>query len=139
MPSKKKKKDNKDKELFIQEENGWKSLSKAEKTKLARLNMGTVLTKYTGSGGKGGTNDASAEYMAQIRDVFDRGKVKWQAAELGKVDQGGGGTIAFMLARYEMDVVDCGVGIMSMHAPYELAGKYDTYMTYKAYNAFYKL
>lgn len=105
---------------------------------MARLNMGAVLTKYTGSRGKSGSNDASAEYVAEMRQIFDKAKVLWQTGELGKVDQGGGGTIAYMLARYEMDVIDCGVGVFSMHAPHEVAGKLDVYMTYKGYTAFYK-
>ncbi len=105
---------------------------------MARLNQGAVLTKYTGSRGKSGTNDASAEYVAQIRNVLDRANVIWQTGELGKVDQGGGGTIAYMLARYEMDVIDMGVGVLSMHAPFEVAGKLDIYMAYKGFAAFYK-
>lgn len=103
----------------------------------ARINHGVAIAKYTGSRGKGGSSDASAEFMAEIRRVFDAAGVAWQMAELGKVDQGGGGTIAMFLARYGMDVVDCGVGIFSMHAPWEVAGKFDTYMTYKAYRAFF--
>ena len=102
----------------------------------ARINRGVAIAKYTGARGKGGSSDASAEFMAEIRRVFDAAGVAWQMAELGKVDQGGGGTIAMFLARYGMDVVDCGVGILSMHAPWEVAGKLDTYMTYKAYRAF---
>lgn len=103
----------------------------------ARINHGVAIAKYTGARGKGGSSDASAEFMAEIRRVFDAAGVAWQMAELGKVDQGGGGTIAMFLARYGMDVVDCGVGLFSMHAPWEVAGKLDTYMTYKAYHAFF--
>lgn len=103
----------------------------------ARINHGVAIAKYGGSRGKGGSSDASAEFMAEIRRVFDAAGVAWQMAELGKVDQGGGGTIAMFLARYGMDVVDCGVGLFSMHAPWEVAGKLDTYMTYKAYHAFF--
>lgn len=102
----------------------------------ARINHGVAIAKYTGSRGKGGSSDASAEFMAEIRRIFDAAGVAWQMAELGKVDQGGGGTIAMFLARYGMDVVDCGVGVLSMHAPWEVASKLDTYMTYKAYRAF---
>jgi len=102
----------------------------------ARINHGVAIAKYTGSRGKGGASDASAEFMAEIRRIFDAAGVAWQMAELGKVDQGGGGTIAMFLARYGMDVVDCGVGVLSMHAPWEVASKLDTYMTYKAYRAF---
>ncbi len=105
---------------------------------MAKLNHGVVVSKYTGSGGKSRTNDASAEYVAKIRQIFDAAKVKWQMGELGKVDQGGGGTIAHILARYEMDVIDCGVGLMSMHAPHEVASKLDIFMAYKAYAAFYR-
>ena len=76
--------------------------------------------------------------MAQIRRIFDKAGVIWQTGELGKVDQGGGGTIAWLMARYGMQVVDCGVGLLSMHAPMELAGKLDIYMAYKAYLAFLK-
>jgi aspartyl aminopeptidase len=102
----------------------------------AKMNHGVAIAKYTGARGKGGSSDASAEFMAEIRRVFDAAGVAWQMAELGKVDQGGGGTIAMFLARYGMDVVDCGVGVLSMHAPWEVASKLDTYMTYKAYRAF---
>lgn len=104
---------------------------------MAQMNHGLVLTKYVGSRGKAGSNDASAEYMAELRRIFDDAGVIWQPGEIGKVDQGGGGTIAFMLARYEMDVVDCGVGVLSMHAPWEAVGKLDVYMAYKGYGAFY--
>lgn len=103
----------------------------------AKLNRGVVIAKYTGARGKSGSSDASAEFMAEIRRVFDAAGVAWQMGELGKVDQGGGGTIAMFLARYGMDVVDCGVGLFSMHAPWEVAGKLDTYMMYKAYRAFF--
>ena len=102
----------------------------------AKINRGVAIAKYTGARGKGGSSDASAEFMAEIRRVFDAAGVAWQMAELGKVDEGGGGTIAMFLARYGMDVVDCGVGVLSMHAPWEVAGKLDTYMAYKAYRAF---
>jgi aspartyl aminopeptidase len=105
---------------------------------MARINKGLVLTKYCGSRGKSGSNDASAEFMAEVRRIFDDAGVVWQTGELGKVDQGGGGTISYMLARYEMEVVDCGVGVLSMHAPYEVAAKLDTYMAYKGYKAFYQ-
>jgi aspartyl aminopeptidase len=103
---------------------------------MAQINAGVVVAKYTGSRGKSGSSDASAEFMAEIRRVFNRNGVIWQAGELGKVDTGGGGTIALFLARYGMDVVDCGVGLFSMHAPWEVAGKLDTYMAYKGYRAF---
>ncbi|MCH2175144.1 MAG: aminopeptidase [Lentisphaeria bacterium] len=105
---------------------------------MAKLNHGVVLTKYTGSRGKVMTNDASAEYVGEVRKIFNDNKVYWQPGELGKVDQGGGGTIAYMLARYQMDVIDCGIGVLSMHAPHEVAGKFDIYQAYKAYKAFYQ-
>ena len=105
---------------------------------MAKMNHGLVLTKYVGSRGKSGSNDARAEYLAELRKIFDDAGVLWQTGEIGKVDQGGGGTIAFMLARYEMDVVDCGVGLLCMHAPWEVVGKLDVYMAYKGYRAFYQ-
>ncbi|MDD5629186.1 MAG: aminopeptidase 1 [Elusimicrobia bacterium] len=110
----------------------------SEKKNAALLNQGTCLTKYTGSRGKSGASDASAEFIAQIRRIFARAGVVWQAAELGKVDQGGGGTIAYLMARYGMSVVDCGVALLSMHAPWEVSGKFDVYMTYKGFLAFLK-
>ena len=102
------------------------------------LGKGVTVLKYTGSGGKGGSNDANSEYLSQIRKIFNDSDVVWQMGELGKVDQGGGGTIAYILANYGMEVVDCGVGLLSVHAPYEIASKADVYMTYKGYNAFYE-
>ena len=98
---------------------------------------GVVLTKYTGSRGKSGTSDANAEFMGLIRHIFDEAGVFWQSGELGKVDAGGGGTIAQYVANLDMEVVDCGVPLLSMHAPYELASKLDIYMAYRAYKAFY--
>ena len=112
--------------------------SVSDKKNSAILNHGVCLTKYTGSRGKSGSSDASAEFVAEIRRIFDKAGVVWQTGELGKVDQGGGGTIAWLMARYGMNVVDCGVGLLSMHAPMELAGKLDIYMAYKAYLAFLK-
>ncbi|KAF0124926.1 MAG: peptidase M18 aminopeptidase I [Elusimicrobia bacterium] len=112
--------------------------SVSDKRNTPFLNHGVCVTKYTGSRGKSGSSDASAEFMAHIRRIFDRGGVVWQTGELGKVDQGGGGTIAYLMARYGMQVVDCGVGLFSMHAPMELAGKLDIYMAYKGYLAFLK-
>ena len=105
---------------------------------MAKLNCGIVLSKYTGARGKSGASDASAEYMSRIRTIFNNAGVAWQSGELGKVDVGGGGTIALYLARYGMDVLDCGVGLFSMHAPLETAGTLDIYMAYKAYKAFYE-
>jgi aspartyl aminopeptidase len=112
--------------------------SVSEKKNSAFVNHGICVTKYTGSRGKSGSSDASAEFMAHIRRIFDKNGVIWQTGELGKVDQGGGGTIAWLMARYGMQVIDCGVGLFSMHAPMELAGKLDIYMAYKAYLAFLK-
>lgn len=109
-----------------------------DKRNAAMLGNGVVLTKYTGSRGKGGCNDANAEFLAKIRKTFDENNIVWQIGELGKVDQGGGGTIAFILAEYGAEVVDCGVPMLSMHAPVELVSKADIYMTFKAYKAFLK-
>jgi aspartyl aminopeptidase len=105
---------------------------------MAKLNCGIVLSKYTGARGKAGSSDASAECISNVRRIFNEAGVLWQAGELGKVDVGGGGTIALYLARYGMDVVDCGVGLFSMHAPLETAGVIDIYMAYRAYKAFYE-
>ena len=109
-----------------------------EKNNAAYINHGLVITKYTGSRGKSSTNDASAEFVGEVTRLFDANGVKWQSAELGKVDEGGGGTVAVYLAALDMDVVDVGVGVLSMHAPYEVVSKLDTYMTYKGFEAFYK-
>ena len=106
---------------------------------MPKLNHGLVISKYGGRAGKAGSNDAHAEYLGKLRQLFDVNDVIWQIGELGKVDQGGGGTIAYMLARYGMDVVDCGIGVLSMHAPMEVAGKLDIYMAYKGFSAFYQL
>lgn len=103
---------------------------------MAQLNAGLIIAKYGGARGKSHSNDARAEFMALLRKVFDEANVLWQSAEMGKVDQGGGGTIAMFLAHYGMDVVDCGPGLLSMHAPWEVAGKLDTYMAFKGYRAF---
>lgn len=108
-----------------------------EKRNTAIVNGGVLLTKYTGSRGKGGASDASAELVAKIRKIFNENKVEWQMGELGKVDAGGGGTIAQFVANLDMDVIDVGVPLLSMHSPFEVAGKLDIYMTYKGYKAFY--
>ena len=102
------------------------------------VNKGCVLTKYTGARGKSGSNDASAETMAKVIDIMDREGVYWQIGELGAVDVGGGGTVAMYVAGMDVDVVDLGVPILSMHSPFELASKLDIYNTYKAFCAFYK-
>ncbi|MCK5884198.1 MAG: aminopeptidase [Bacteriovoracaceae bacterium] len=104
----------------------------------AKVGAGVCLTKFTGVGGKGGSNEAHAEFVAELRRAFNKDGVMWQTAELGKVDEGGGGTIAKFLAAYGMDVIDCGVPLLSMHAPFEIASKVDIYHTYKSYMAFYK-
>lgn len=108
-----------------------------DKRNSAYAGNGVVLIKYTGSRGKSGCNDANAEFLAEVRNVFNSENVVWQTGELGKVDQGGGGTIAYMLANYGAEVVDCGVGVLSMHAPYEVISKVDLYETYKGYKAFF--
>lgn len=102
------------------------------------INKGCVLTKYTGSRGKGGSSDAGAELMAKVIQIMEEGGVYWQIGELGAVDMGGGGTIAQYVAHLNIDVVDLGVPILSMHSPFELASKLDIYNTYKAFKAFYK-
>lgn len=107
-----------------------------DKLNAARLGYGVVITKYTGSGGKYSTSDANPEFIADIRKIFNENKVIWQTGELGKVDQGGGGTIAQFIAKYGMEVLDCGPALLSMHAPVEVAHKGDIYMCYKAYDAF---
>ncbi len=107
-----------------------------EKKNTAFLGKGLVFNKYTGSRGKSGSNDASAEYMAMIRRIMDEAGVNWQTAELGKVDVGGGGTIAYITANYGMNVIDSGVPVLSMHAPWEIVSKADVYEAYRGYAAF---
>jgi aspartyl aminopeptidase len=114
----------------------WASVN--EPMNAAKIGSGVCLTKFTGSGGKGGSNEAHAEFVADLRKAFNKDSVRWQPSELGKVDQGGGGTIAQFLAMYGMDVIDCGTPILSMHSPFEVASKMDIFHTYKAYKAFYK-
>ncbi len=109
----------------------------SEKRNDARLNCGFALVKYTGSKGKSGTNDASAELMARIRCIFDKSGVIWQTGQLGKVDQGGGGTVAMFLANRNIETVDAGVPVLSMHAPFECISKLDLYMAFKGFRAFY--
>lgn len=110
----------------------------SEKRNAPIFGGGITLTKYTGSRGKGGASDASAELVAKMRKIFNENGVKWQIGELGKVDGGGGGTIAQFVANLDMDVIDAGVALLSMHSPYEIASKFDIFMTYKAYREFYK-
>ena len=109
-----------------------------EKNNTSYLNKGVVITKYTGARGKGGTSDASAEYMGKIRRLLDEDGVVWQIGELGKVDAGGGGTVAKYIANMDIDVVDLGVPVLSMHAPYEVISKLDVYMAYRAFLKFFK-
>ena len=107
-----------------------------EKKNAAILGKGVCFNKFTGRGGKGGSNDANAEYMAEIRRIMDDAGVDFQTAELGKVDVGGGGTIAYMCAKYGMNVIDAGIAVLSMHAPFEIAAKCDLWEGYCAYQAF---
>ena len=109
-----------------------------EKKNSAYLGHGITFNKYTGSRGKSGSNDANPEYIARLRKVMEENQVAFQTAELGKVDQGGGGTIAYILANYNMEVIDCGVAVLSMHSPWEIASKVDIYEAYKGYCAFLK-
>lgn len=107
-----------------------------EKLNAAKVAQGVTISKYTGSRGKSGSNDANAEFLSELRMLFDKNDVIWQTGELGKGDQGGGGTIAYILANLGAEVVDCGTSMHSMHAPIELVSKADAYMTMKAYNVF---
>ena len=109
-----------------------------DKKNCAYFGKGLVINKYTGSRGKSGSNDASAEYIAKLRRIFDDSEVSFQTAELGKVDQGGGGTIAYILANYGMNVIDSGVAVLNMHAPWEIISKVDLYEALKGYVAFLK-
>lgn len=109
-----------------------------EKRNSAYFGKGLVFNKYTGSRGKGGSNDANAEYVAKLRNIMDTNDVAFQTAELGKVDAGGGGTIAYILANYDMNVIDSGVAVLNMHAPWEIISKVDLYEAYRGYIAFLK-
>ena len=102
----------------------------------SQINYGVCVTKFTGSRGKSGTSDASAEFVARVRNLLDSNDVIWQTGELGKVDAGGGGTVAQYIANLDMDVIDVGVPVLSMHAPFEIVSKIDTYMAYKAFEVF---
>lgn len=112
--------------------------SSFDKKNVAYLGGGMVFNKFTGSRGKSGSNDANAEYLAHIRKIFDKDKINFQTAELGKVDLGGGGTIAYILARYGMNVIDSGVAVLNMHAPWEATSKADVYEAKRGYAAFLK-
>ncbi len=107
-----------------------------EKRNCSFLTRGVVVTKFTGSRGKSESSDANPEFLGRIRKLFEDEKVSWQVGELGKVDIGGGGTVAQYMAYYGMEVVDCGVAVMGMHSPFEIVSKVDVYMSYKAYRAF---
>ena len=111
--------------------------SVSEKNNASFLGHGVGINKYTGARGKSGASDANAEYVAKVRKIFEENDVRYQIAELGKVDIGGGGTIAYILANKGIEVIDCGVPVLSMHAPYEVTSKYDVYSAYKCYKAFW--
>ena len=102
------------------------------------LGSGIALEKYSGSGGKYSSSDANAEFMSEVMKIFDENKVMYQIGTLGKIGKGGGGTIAYILADKGVDVVDCGTAVLAMHSPYEISSKFDVYMTYLAYKAFFK-
>ena len=112
--------------------------SVSEKNNASYLGRGIGLNKYTGGRGKAGSSDANAEFVAYIRNLLESNNIAYQIAELGKVDVGGGGTIAYILANKGMDVIDCGVPVLSMHAPYEVTSKFDVYSAFNAYMAFYR-
>lgn len=110
----------------------------SEKRSESKFNYGMAICKYTGARGKSSTSDASAELVGYLRGLFDREQVLWQMAEMGKVDQGGGGTIAKYMANRNIDTIDAGVPVLSMHAPFEIVAKLDCYMTYKGILAAYR-
>ena len=109
-----------------------------ERNNSAYLNKGVAFMKYTGARGKSGTSDCSCEFFREVTDIMDNNGVVWQTGELGRVDEGGGGTVAQYVAMLNVNVIDCGVPLFSMHSPFELASKFDIYQAYKAYKAFYK-
>ena len=111
--------------------------SVSEKNNAAHLGRGIGLNKYTGSRGKSGASDANAEFVAEVRNIFEKNDVRYQISELGRVDVGGGGTIAYILANKGIDVIDCGVPVLSMHSPYEVTSKFDLYEAYRGYMAFW--
>mgnify|MGYP000182728393 FL=1 len=110
----------------------------SEKNNSSYLGRGIGINKYTGARGKSGASDANAEFVAEVRNIFENNNICYQIAELGKVDVGGGGTIAYILANKGMDVIDCGVPVLSMHSPYEVTSKFDLYEAYRGYEAFWK-
>lgn len=109
----------------------------SDKNNAGFLSKGVTLNKYTGAKGKSGASDANAEFVAWVRNLFETNNIKYQVSELGKVDIGGGGTIAYILANKGVDVIDCGIPVLSMHAPYEVTSKFDIYEAYRAYKAFW--
>ncbi len=109
-----------------------------EKNNCSYFGGGPTFNKYTGSRGKSGSNDANPEYIAELRRILDENGISYQTAELGKVDQGGGGTIAYILANYNMSVIDCGVAVLNMHAPWEIISKVDLYEAKRCYTVFLK-
>ena len=109
-----------------------------EKNNTPLLACGAVFMKYTGSGGKGGTNDACAEYIGWLRSILEKDGIVWQTGELGKVDRGGGGTVAKYIAKHNIETIDLGVPVISMHAPIEVISKVDLYETHRAFSAFFK-
>ena len=111
----------------------------SERRNDARVNCGVALVKYTGARGKSGSSDATAELMGKMRYHFNKNHVIWQTGQLGKVDQGGGGTVAMFMANRNIDTVDCGVPVLSMHAPFEVIAKLDLFAAYHAFKAFYQM
>ena len=110
----------------------------SEKNNASFLGRGIGINKYTGARGKSGASDANAEFVAEVRNIFETNNICYQISELGKVDVGGGGTIAYILANKGMDVIDCGVPVLSMHSPYEVTSKFDLYEAYRGYETFWK-
>jgi aspartyl aminopeptidase len=109
-----------------------------EKMNTPMLSCGTIFTKFTGHGGKSGSNDANAEYIGWLRSILEKDGVIWQTGELGKVDIGGGGTVAKYISKHNIETIDLGVPVISMHAPYEVISKVDIYETHRAIKAFYR-
>ncbi|MDX1778114.1 MAG: aminopeptidase, partial [Thermodesulfobacteriota bacterium] len=107
-----------------------------EKRNAAKMGYGVCITKFTGSGGKFSSSDAHAEYVGMIRRLFNQHDIVWQTGEIGKVDEGGGGTVAKFMASYGLEIIDCGTALLGMHSPFEISSKADTYMTYRAYKVF---
>ena len=112
--------------------------SVSDKNNAGYIGKGVSINKYTGARGKSGASDANAEFVAWVRNILEKNEIKYQLIELGKVDIGGGGTIAYILANKGVDVIDCGIPVLSMHAPYEVTSKYDIYSAYETYKAFWK-